>query len=153
MLASGRVQYSSSGCSILKIFMSFWSSNSCLLHYQAISDKSHQFSYHLTNEEENCKFGKRNFKISGEMRYSTGGVLNTENFHHFQQKNFVCPRNFFVILDLRNSDQHQKITKFSGFLEKNFFGKFSDFHLRILGFPDIIFFISGSKRGRRLKIL
>ena len=28
---------------------------------------------------------------------------------------------FFVILDLQNSDQHQKTTQFSGFLEKKSF--------------------------------
>ena len=35
---------------------------------------------------------------------------------------------FFVILDLRNSDQNQKITKFSGFLEKKFFVNFPVFY-------------------------
>ena len=58
---------------------------------------------------------------------------------------------FFEILDLRNSDQHQKITNFSEFLEKKIFGNFSDFYFGDFRFPQKILENQPSEGGRRLK--
>ena len=54
------------------------------------------------------------------------------------QQLFTVFYDVFVILDLQNSDQHQKITKFSGFLEK-----------KIVKFPVLYFILLFYDFGRK----